>query len=170
MIAAAPPLNTHAIGRDSTSTLNSQHSSLEGSPNSQYSLPHTFQESSLRTSQQGGDQGRITPPTSLSNPSSQDELAVESRSARHVAAAAKKGTSGAAVRSDSMRVETRCKEGGSPQIVSAGSQLHAAPKRTADGHMKPSAADHGHHSRTSSTASSRNSQVSEVKWTLPLQQ
>ena len=165
LTATAPPLNTQSTGRDSASTLNSQHSSFDDSPGSQYLVSQTFNESNLRSSQQNG-QGASTPATSLSNPSSQDDLGSKPRIFEKVAAVGRSGfhvLGGSGMPSSNNHYsEASAHEG--PAMT----HKPTAAKRTADGHLKPlipAVLDDGsehRHSRTSSTAS-RSSQISEVR-------
>ena len=156
----APPPHMQSTGRDSTSTLNSQQSSLGETSGSQYLSTQSFRESSLRSSQQN-DPGQSTPSTSLSTPSSQENLGLKPQRVESMPVKVD-GLEGSVVLSSSSLSGL-----GSAQLAHALTHQPTASKRTADGHPKASIPpmsnyDSGYgHSRTSSTAS-RSSQISEV--------
>ena len=167
LTVTAPPPKTQPTERNLPATLDSQQStnSSNESPSSQYSIPPIDQERSLRVSRQGDHYAPQTPSTSLSNPSSQDDLGAKPGSTGYIAAGDRVNASSS---SSAMPTSMRIFDGGSPQQRAATAPYPAAPKRTADGHMKtPStsmpkhATDHGHSS--TSSAASRSSQISEVR-------
>lgn len=164
LMVTAPPQNSQPTGRDTTSTLNSQQSSFDESLGSHYLVSQPFNESSLRSSQQNG-QVPSTPSSSLSNPSSQDDLGSKPRKIEDVPAVSRSGLN--VLSGSSMPSGTNLYSEASAQAGHAITLKPTAAKRTADGHMKNSSPAISNsdlesgHSRTSSTAS-RSSQISEV--------